>query len=94
MAAPIGQYIYITGRVQGVGYRVSLCQQAMIEGIVGGCRNGDTGEVEAWLYGSADAVKRLALWCYTGPPFAQVKAVHLSEIPLPATWPDTFEIWQ
>ena len=65
----------ISGRVQGVGYRVWMVEQATALGIDGWVRNRIDGAVEALISGTADAVEELARSCRRGPRFAQVDAI-------------------
>jgi acylphosphatase len=69
------QKVIITGRVQGVYYRVHLQAVAQAQNLVGWCRNRPDGSVEAWLQGEPTAVDIVMRWCRTGPPQAQVSEV-------------------
>lgn len=71
----ICRVLRITGRVQGVGYRWSLCAEAEILGLDGWVRNRQDGSVEALIQGPAEAVEALTGWAQCGPPAAQVEAV-------------------
>jgi len=48
-------------------------------GLVGWVRNGPDGRVEAVFEGAPEAVDRMVAWCRTGPPFAAVQDVLVSE---------------
>lgn len=65
----------ITGRVQGVGYRVWLRDRAREAGIAGWVINNEDGSVEALLAGPADAVHALVEQCRIGPRGAQVTGI-------------------
>jgi acylphosphatase len=65
----------ISGRVQGVGYRMWAERQAVRLGIRGWVRNRTDGNVELLATGDDDAVAQLIDACWTGPGHAKVSAV-------------------
>ncbi|MCS7226325.1 MAG: acylphosphatase [Gloeomargarita sp. SKYB31] len=67
--------VWISGRVQGVGYRFATQQQALRLGISGWVRNLPDGRVQAVFAGPSDAVEKMLAWCQQGPPAAQVTSV-------------------
>lgn len=71
-------HLLITGRVQGVGYRFSLHQQALALGIHGWVRNLPGGCVEAELEGTKKALETMVAWCRQGPPLADVAHIETS----------------
>jgi acylphosphatase len=75
---PVTRHLRITGRVQGVGYRWSMAQQAQALGLSGWVRNRLDGSVEALAHGPASAVQTLIDWAHQGPPMARVNAVQVS----------------
>ena len=67
--------VLISGRVQGVGYRMSTVDLATDLGLRGWVRNLADGRVEAVFEGNRDVVEEMIRWCQQGPPGAVVKNV-------------------
>ena len=65
----------ITGRVQGVNYRVTAKREALQRGLRGWVRNEPDGSVLIDVEGEPSAVDAFLAWCAKGPPDAQVAAV-------------------
>jgi acylphosphatase len=74
---------FVSGRVQGVAFRVHTRAQALALGLCGHARNLDDGRVEVLAVGDADAIERLADWLRHGPPLAQVDAVVRDAVEMP-----------
>lgn len=68
-------HLRITGRVQGVWYRASACEQAKSLGLRGWVRNRPDGRVELVAEGPRAGLESLLEWCRTGPPLARVDDV-------------------
>jgi acylphosphatase len=67
--------VTIRGRVQGVGYRAFVEDQAVACGLEGWVRNRRDGSVEALFAGPAGVVSQMIALCRRGPPSARVEAV-------------------
>jgi acylphosphatase len=65
----------ITGRVQGVGYRIWATHTAAGLGLRGWVRNRSDGSVEALATGAPEPVAALVEACRRGPSAARVTAV-------------------
>ncbi|RDI97790.1 acylphosphatase [Dyella solisilvae] len=65
----------VSGRVQGVFYRASTREQAVMLHLSGYARNLPDGRVEVVAGGDASALDALERWLWQGPPAAQVDAV-------------------
>lgn len=65
----------ITGRVQGVYYRESMCREAERLNVNGWVRNRVDGSVEAVVDGAPEAVEAIIRWARRGPPAAHVQDV-------------------
>ena len=62
----------ISGRVQGVFFRMETKQAADRFGVFGWVKNRRDGTVEALFEGDRDRVEALLEWCKEGPGHAQV----------------------
>lgn len=71
---------YVTGKVQGVWFRRSTQEQALIRGLTGYAKNLPDGRVEVLLCGHPAAVSELGQWLWQGPEGAQVTHVTLETL--------------
>jgi acylphosphatase len=75
----IVRHVVIRGRVQGVGFRAFVEDEALGRGVEGWVRNRRDGSVEAVFAGDADIVAGLIEACRRGPPGARVEVLHQDE---------------
>lgn len=76
---PVARRLLIAGRVQGVGFRYALADEARVLGLAGWVRNRRDGRVEALVSGPAPAVDAIVAWARRGPPAARVTSVDVEE---------------
>jgi len=69
------RHVTMRGRVQGVGYRYWIEQQARSLGLEGWVRNRRDGSVEALFSGAADVVSDMVALSRRGPSSARVDAI-------------------
>ncbi|PSB18794.1 acylphosphatase [filamentous cyanobacterium CCP1] len=74
-------HVFISGRVQGVGYRFSAQDMALLLKVNGWVRNLRDGRVEAVFEASREKVDEMLQWCRKGPPAAQVTDIQVSYEP-------------
>ena len=79
MAANAGKRWFVTGRVQGVGFRYFVQHKATALGLTGWARNLEDGRVEVYAVGSPQRLDDLAAALHQGPRMAEVRHVDESE---------------
>jgi len=67
-------HIWVTGRVQGVGFRAFVQQTAMLIGVAGWVRNVGYDTVEALAEGEREKVERFLQAVKRGPRMSLVEA--------------------
>jgi len=72
------RHLRISGRVQGVGYRMSMVAVAQQLGVCGWVRNRHDGTVEAMVQGTGPVIDDLIAWAHQGPPSARVDVVEVT----------------
>lgn len=90
----ITRHLSISGKVQGVGYRAGVEQQAAKLRLTGWVRNRLDGTVEAVVQGPVEQVEALIKWCHKGTFLARVRDVAVSEDADCAGTFSTFERWE
>ncbi|HSX08697.1 MAG TPA: acylphosphatase [Candidatus Saccharimonadales bacterium] len=68
-------HVFISGQVQGVGYRQFIKTNAKQLGVGGWVQNTEDGGVEAVFQGDKEEIERLLEICRKGPMLAEVKHV-------------------
>jgi acylphosphatase len=71
----IVRHVIVRGRVQGVGYRAWIEDQAILRGLDGFVRNRADGAVEAAFAGPPGDVAGMVAACRNGPMGARVTAL-------------------
>ena len=69
------QRVFVSGKVQGTGYRDWAVRTAQHLGVTGWVRNLKDGRVELYVVGEDDAATALIDACRDGPPLARVDHV-------------------
>lgn len=73
------RHVVARGRVQGVGYRAFVEEEALRRGLEGWVRNRRDGTVEAVFSGADETIALLLAALRRGPPAALVEAVDAQE---------------
>ena len=77
MVDNVRAHAVISGRVQGVAFRLETQWAAERIGVRGWVRNRRDGTVEALFEGERARVEKMLAWCRRGPELARVEAVDL-----------------
>lgn len=72
-------HLWISGNVQGVGFRASMRRRARNNDVTGWVKNLEDGKVEAVLEGEKEDVAKVMDWARKGPSIATVEDVKLEE---------------
>ena len=73
------RHVVFRGRVQGVGFRAFVEDEAVRTGVEGWVRNRRDGTVEAVFAGEAKAVEDTIAACRKGPTIARVESIETRE---------------
>ena len=72
------RYVVTRGRVQGVGYRAFVEEEALRRGLEGWVRNRRDGTVEAAFSADDETMAAMLEACRRGPPAARIEAVDVA----------------
>lgn len=72
-------HLFISGVVQGVGYRQFVKSMARKHNVSGWVQNTPEGKVEAVLRGSQEKIEEMIKLCWKGPFLSEVKDIQVSE---------------
>lgn len=72
-------HIFISGRIQGVLFRVGTRRKARKLGLCGFVQNLSDGRVEVVLEGKKEKVGKLIGWAKRGPFLAKVDSIEIKE---------------
>jgi len=76
----IARRFTISGRVQGVGFRMYVQDHAGVEGVHGYVRNLPDGRVEVVVEGDDESVVRVERALRRGPPSARIEHVQVEAV--------------
>jgi acylphosphatase len=82
MAAKSARRWFVSGLVQGVGFRQFVQWRAQALGLTGWARNLSDGRVEVYAVGTTVALDDLAAAVHTGPRMSDVRSVEQLEATL------------
>lgn len=92
-ASAIRRRVWVSGKVQGVGFRASTLNEASrYPGLSGFVRNLPDGRVEAVFQGEEASVLAMVAWCGKGPPFSAVSGLEVKEESVDSALSGAFEI--
>ncbi|RCW51537.1 MULTISPECIES: acylphosphatase [unclassified Halanaerobium] len=75
----VQKHIFVSGRVQGVGFRAFLRSQAAGLKIKGWAKNLRDGRVEIVIQGEKEKIKQMISFIKEGPSFADVKHIEIQD---------------
>ena len=73
-------HCHISGRVQGVFFRATTREQAMLYGLTGWVQNLPDGRVEVMASGDEEQVNHLKKWLKRGPDMAHVIKMECEDV--------------
>jgi acylphosphatase len=72
-------HLKISGRVQGVGFRAYVADEAETRGLAGWVRNRADGCVEAMIAGESDIIDQMVAVCRGGPYGSRVENLAIED---------------
>lgn len=81
-------HVIISGKVQGVFFRMETLRTAGQYRISGWVMNRSDGTVEALFEGDTENVDAILEWCHKGPPSAVVRNLEIEEKPYTGQYSD------
>jgi len=78
MEKKVRAHVIISGRVQGVFFRMETKKAADRYGVFGWVKNQRDGTVAALFEGTKDNIDSILTWCKHGPPIAKVLDVDVT----------------
>lgn len=88
MAELVRAHVVISGRVQGVFFRMETLEEARKTGVSGWVKNKQDGTVEAVFEGEKALVDSVIQWCRQGPPVSRVDNVDIEWEPYTGKFTD------
>lgn len=85
-------HVYISGFVQGVGFRQFVKRQALKISLTGWVKNLPDNRVEALFQGTKEQIKKIISICEKGPFLSEVKDVNVVWEENPKESYETFEV--
>lgn len=73
------RHVFVSGDVQGVGFRWHARERAQALGLAGWVRNLPDGRVEVLLEGGPEALEQMLAWLRRGPPSARVDRLEAAD---------------
>lgn len=75
-----GLHCFVSGKVQGVWFRASTCDEAQKLGLTGWAKNLPDGRVEVMAFGDKASLQQLLTWLRKGPALAKVSELTYEEL--------------
>jgi acylphosphatase len=91
-SSKVAKRFFVSGRVQGVGYRYFALNAAKQLGIAGYARNLPDGRVEVYAVGTTEPLRTFAQQLLRGPQFADVADVQELDAELLSAFDSSFSV--